>query len=312
MEETTRLTTVDETKPSPQELCEIHKEELSLFCVEDQAPLCSVCRKYWDHASHTVIPRSLAAEREKQGTGSPLNRWENSSSKSEPIHPLIIGYWNNTAALKGTAETLDGNKMDDAKKLLIETWVDLSLEKNKEEGTPANSRLQNSVTWIVLVLFIIQIVGLVTTIFVFTKAKPNLPAAAAITMSPCCPPDWVMNQGNCYHAPEAEGGWDAGQHYCSSLGASLAVIENIEKLNIALKDKGPFNHWVGLLRESDDRWKWTDGTVFNNLFEIQGDGPCAYLTQETVSSANCSAEKKWLCSQKVKIGDGSHGRCLGT
>ena len=81
------------------------------------------------------------------------------------------------------------------------------------------------------------------------EAKPNLPSAAAITMSPCCPPDWVMNQGNCYHAPEAEGGWDAGQHYCSSLGASLAVIENIEKL--VREGSAPHLTWLQVQLISD-------------------------------------------------------------
>ncbi|KAJ7317295.1 hypothetical protein JRQ81_003457 [Phrynocephalus forsythii] len=282
MEDTAKLTTVDETKLSPGGLCGIHKEELSLFCVEDQAPLCSVCRKSWDHASHTVIPRNQAAEGER-----PLFSWRH--------FPLFC-----------EAGTLDWNKKDDAEKLrLVEQCVDINLEKATEEGTPGNSRLQNSITWVVLVLFIIQIVGLVTTIFVFTKAKPNLPVAAAVATTPCCPPGWIRNQGSCYHALEEEGSWDAGQHYCSSLGASLATIENRETLNTALKGIGPFNHWVGLLRDSEDRWKWTDGTLFNNLFEVKGDGPCTYLTQEAVSRANCSAEKKSLCSQKVKSRDGS-------
>uniref|UniRef100_A0A8D2J0J3 B box-type domain-containing protein n=1 Tax=Varanus komodoensis TaxID=61221 RepID=A0A8D2J0J3_VARKO len=41
-------------------VCETHKEGLNFFCVEDQIPLCSVCRKSWDHASHTVVPENQA------------------------------------------------------------------------------------------------------------------------------------------------------------------------------------------------------------------------------------------------------------
>ncbi|XP_053154036.1 C-type lectin domain family 2 member B-like [Hemicordylus capensis] len=208
-------------------------------------------------------------------------------------------------------ETLDGNEKVGADELvLIEQWVDFNLEENKEKGPQSNSRVQNSVTWILLVLFIIQIVGLITTIFVFTMAKPDIPAA--ISATPCCPHGWIMNQASCYHFSELEGAWEAGQHHCSSLGASLAVIGNLEKLNITVKNKVPFNHWVGLHREPDDGWKWPDGTLFKNLFEVEGDGRCAYLSNWAVNSTDCSAEKKWLCSQKVKTKEGSHSHCRAT
>ncbi|XP_061475232.1 uncharacterized protein LOC133380963 isoform X2 [Rhineura floridana] len=311
MKEPTRLTTIDETKLSVKSICELHKEILDLFCVEDQTPLCSVCRKSWDHSLHTVIPRNQAAATDNQETGSPMSGWEEGFPRSEPSSSGVIGYSNVTTGFKGKGEALKGNEKEDADKLLlIDQWVDFNLEENKEEGAQSNSRVQNSITWIVLILFIIQIVGLVTTVFVFTKAKPVLPAT--ITVNPCCPLGWIMNQGNCYHVLELEGSWDAGQQHCSSLGASLAVVDNLEKLNVAVQDKGPFNHWVGLLRESSEMWKWTDGTVFNNLFEVEGDGRCAYLVKGAVSSADCSVEKKWLCSQKVKTSGGSHGRCRGT
>nr|XP_034963688.1 uncharacterized protein LOC118081328 isoform X1 [Zootoca vivipara]XP_034963689.1 uncharacterized protein LOC118081328 isoform X1 [Zootoca vivipara] len=288
-EESTRLTTVDETKESAQSICEIHKEISNLFCVEDQAPLCSVCRKSRDHSSHTVIPR-----------------WEDSFPRSEPSNAGIIGYPNTVPCIKGNGEVLGGNEKNNTDKLmqLIEPQVDFNLEENKEEGTATNSRVQNSMTWILLVLFIIQIVGLVTTIFVFTKAKVELPA-------PCCPSGWIVNQGSCYHDLQLEGSWDTSQRHCSSLSASLAVVANLEKLNVAMQDKGPFDHWVGLLRESGGSWKWIDGTDFNNLSEVEGVGDCAFLSKGVLNSADCSAEKKGLCSWKAQTRRGSHSPVLG-
>ncbi|XP_042305546.1 tripartite motif-containing protein 5-like isoform X2 [Sceloporus undulatus] len=310
MEGTTRLTTVDKTKKVDQSLCEIHKEVLNLFCVEDQALLCSVCRKSWDHTEHTVIPRNQEVKTEHQGTGRPLSGQEDSFPNTEPKSLPVIGYTNDPVDFQGK-ETLDGNEKDDTEKLvLFEQWVDFNLEEKKEEATQSNSKTQNSIIWIVLVLFIIQIAGLVTTIFVFTKAKADPEGRGVVTSTtPCCPPGWFMNQGNCYHVLELEGSWEAGQQHCSSLGASLAVIGNLEKLNDAVSDKDSFNHWVGFQRESGERWKWPNGTEFNNLFEIEGDGRCAFLIQGAVSSADCSVKKKWLCSQGVKI---SRDRCRGT
>ncbi|KAL7986346.1 hypothetical protein Chor_011512 [Crotalus horridus] len=70
MKEAVRQATVDETNWSTQEVCMIHKEDLSHFCLEDQVPLCSLCRKSWDHAAHTVISRN---QPENQATGNVLN-----------------------------------------------------------------------------------------------------------------------------------------------------------------------------------------------------------------------------------------------
>lgn len=73
MEETRILATIDETQlPAEKEVCEKHKEGLEtkkhtdLFCMEDQTPICTVCRNSWDHASHTVIPQKQEARKTNQ------------------------------------------------------------------------------------------------------------------------------------------------------------------------------------------------------------------------------------------------------
>ncbi|KAF7236232.1 C-type lectin domain family 2 member B [Varanus komodoensis] len=318
MEGTASVKTVDETTHAADSVCETHKEGLNFFCVEDQIPLCSVCRKSWDHASHTVVPENQARKMDSRETGSPLSgrsfcflcSYESSFPKSKPTDPTSVGYSNTTAGFKGKGEALDGTAKGDTDRLeLIEQWVDFNLEEKKEDRQ-SNARVQNSITWIVLVLFIIQIVGLVTTIFVFMKAKPDLPGTAAA--SHCCPPGWVRSQGHCYRDPGLEGPWEAGQRHCSLLGASLAVIEDLEKLIGTVPSKGPLNHWVGLLQESEASWRWPDGTAFSNAFEVQGKERCAYLSDGVVKSTDCSVGKKWLCSQKAKRSAGSRSHCGAT
>ncbi|XP_054834261.1 C-type lectin domain family 2 member D-like isoform X2 [Eublepharis macularius] len=302
MGDSPRLTTVEKTELSSENVYEKHEEDVHLFCKEDQIPLCEVCGESKIHESHTLIPREQTASTKKQETGSSL------SGRKEDSHTSASGNSDVTSGSKG--DTLSGNEKDHTDELvLIEQWVDFNFNDSKEEGTQSNSRIQNSITWIVLILFTIQIVGLVTTIFVFTMAKPNLPSSH--TAAPCCPHGWIMTQGSCYHFLDMEGAWGAGQQHCSSLGASLAVIDNLEKLNASVHHKGPFNHWVGLLREPGEIWKWPDGTVFNNHFEVEGEGQCAYLNNGFVSSTDCSVEKKWLCSHKARQ-EGSPGRCKGT
>ncbi|XP_048343746.1 C-type lectin domain family 2 member D-like isoform X1 [Sphaerodactylus townsendi] len=306
MGDSSRPVTAEETEVSAEGVCEKHGEDVHLFCMEDQIPLCAVRRESKAHELHTEIPREQTASMKYQGTGSSRSGWK------EELRPSTSGDSNITSDSKENGEKLSGNEKDHTDELmLMEQWVDFNFSERKEEGTRSNSRIQNSIIWIVLVVFTIQIVGLVTTILVFTMAKTDV--RPSVTPTPCCPHGWIMSQGRCFHFLDLEGGWDAGQQHCSSLGASLAVIDNFEKLNqsVAVHHKGPFNHWVGLLRQPGESWKWPDGTAFNNQFEVGGDGPCAYLNNGIVSSTDCSTEKKYLCSQRARQ-ERSPGHCRET
>ncbi|XP_030055756.1 E3 ubiquitin-protein ligase TRIM39-like isoform X3 [Microcaecilia unicolor] len=53
-------------RPKEENLCEKHKEELKLFCEEDQKLICIICRESRDHKSHTVIPIEEAAQEYKE------------------------------------------------------------------------------------------------------------------------------------------------------------------------------------------------------------------------------------------------------
>ncbi|XP_075769303.1 zinc finger protein RFP-like isoform X2 [Pelodiscus sinensis] len=46
-------------------VCEEHQEVLKLFCEEDQAPICVICRESWAHRAHTVLPIAEAAQEYK-------------------------------------------------------------------------------------------------------------------------------------------------------------------------------------------------------------------------------------------------------
>ncbi|XP_058022864.1 C-type lectin domain family 2 member E-like [Ahaetulla prasina] len=120
---------------------------------------------------------------------------------------------------------------------------------------------------------------------------------------------WHMSQGNCYHVLETQESWNASQNRCLSLGATLAVLGDLEKLIGAVNVREPFNHWIGLHRSSEDRWKWPDGTLFKNLFKVEGDGCCAYLRSRAASSGDCAVGKKGLCSLKGLM---NHKLCRST
>ncbi|NWH47660.1 CLC2E protein, partial [Fregata magnificens] len=108
---------------------------------------------------------------------------------------------------------------------------------------------------------------------------------------------WLGFQGKCYYFSAVESNWTTAQESCVALGASLAIISTMDELVFIKRCKGEANHWFGLRKEKDDSWWWTNGTAFNNWFEVRGGGPCAYLNQERISSSLCHTKKNWLCSR---------------
>nr|XP_039317706.1 early activation antigen CD69 isoform X3 [Saimiri boliviensis boliviensis] len=56
-------------------------------------------------------------------------------------------------------------------------------------------------------------------------------------------------------------------------------------------------HWIGLSRKPEDSWKWTNGTTFNNWFEITGNGFYAFLNVDGVYSSRGLIDIKWICSK---------------
>ncbi|NXG40197.1 CLC2E protein, partial [Dromaius novaehollandiae] len=108
---------------------------------------------------------------------------------------------------------------------------------------------------------------------------------------------WLGFRGKCYYFSVDESDWDTSWASCKSMDASLASIDDLEELIFVKRCKGHANHWFGLRKAGNESWKWSDGTAFNNWFEVRGGGPCAYLNEERVSSSLCHTQKNWLCSK---------------
>ncbi|KAL0163417.1 hypothetical protein M9458_042813, partial [Cirrhinus mrigala] len=46
-------------------LCDVHDEKLNLFCLDDQQPVCLVCRDSRKHANHSFCPMDEAVMNNK-------------------------------------------------------------------------------------------------------------------------------------------------------------------------------------------------------------------------------------------------------
>ncbi|XP_032643788.1 C-type lectin domain family 2 member B-like [Chelonoidis abingdonii] len=175
------------------------------------------------------------------------------------------------------------------------------LKSRGEPDNPANSTFKKAavsesrgVFIAIVVVLVVIIIALAAALGVEkSKQPPPCPAVAC-----WCPDGWFRNQGIYYYFSKSEGNWTYSQSFCSSHAASLAVIESLQELDSLLPYKGKLDHWIGLWKDTDQVWKWANGTKFDHWFQIQGGADCAYLDEElTVISSSCSTSRKWICSK---------------
>ncbi|XP_037059994.1 C-type lectin domain family 2 member D11-like isoform X2 [Peromyscus leucopus] len=92
--------------------------------------------------------------------------------------------------------------------------------------------------------------------------------------------------------------WPSSQTFCMAQEAHLAQFDSLEELNFLIRYKGDSTHWIGLHREtSQNPWRWTDSTKYNNLVPIRGEGQYAYLSDRGISSGKEYMPRKWICSK---------------
>ncbi|XP_039373047.1 C-type lectin domain family 2 member D-like isoform X3 [Mauremys reevesii] len=143
------------------------------------------------------------------------------------------------------------------------------------------------------------ITALIITVIALAARKPPRCPRSPPHVTAACPDGWVGYQGKCFYFSETEENWSASQSHCSALNAFLASIDSLPELDFMLHYKGIPYRWIGLQREQGEGqpWKWTNGTIFNNLFQVRGEGQCAYLDENGVSSSRCYSERHFICKR---------------
>ncbi|XP_074020885.1 C-type lectin domain family 2 member B-like isoform X2 [Numenius arquata] len=125
----------------------------------------------------------------------------------------------------------------------------------------------------------------------------------SLAAPPVLPSCWEKGIGfgeKCFYFLEEEADWNGSASSCLALGAHLATIDSQEELYFLLRYGSSLHYWIGLRRESSGPWKWFNGSLYNNLFDVRGMGQCAYINQDGISSDWCSQTKYSLCSHLQK------------
>ncbi|XP_037370267.1 C-type lectin domain family 2 member D-like [Talpa occidentalis] len=122
-----------------------------------------------------------------------------------------------------------------------------------------------------------------------------------------CPEGWIGFGSKCFYFSDDIENWTFSQQFCMSQKANLVQIETLKEMNFLKRYKGPIDHWIGLSRESPNHsWKWAGNAGYNITFVIRGDGECAYLNDNGVSSGRIYTDRKWICSKPNNQTDKRH------
>ncbi|XP_077026103.1 early activation antigen CD69 [Tamandua tetradactyla] len=155
------------------------------------------------------------------------------------------------------------------------------------------------------VLAVVITVSLIITVIALAVGQYNCPGQYLSLVPPdshvtSCSDEWVGHQRKCYLFSTMKRNWSLAQNSCSNHGASLAVIDS-EKDMIFLKQYvGGTEHWIGLNSEAGETWKWSNGKVFSNWFNLTGSENCAFLNSTEISREECQNNLHWICSKPSK------------
>uniref|UniRef100_A0A8B9US10 C-type lectin domain-containing protein n=1 Tax=Anas zonorhyncha TaxID=75864 RepID=A0A8B9US10_9AVES len=137
---------------------------------------------------------------------------------------------------------------------------------------------------------------LIAIIALAARKCPSCPSP----ILPSCPGNGIRFGEKCFYFVEDEANWNKSQSFCLSQGAQLATIDSQEDLRFLLRYGHALYYWVSLHREGFDPWRWCNGSLFNNLFSIWGNGQCAYINLDGVSSNSCSQLTYLVCSHPLQ------------
>nr|XP_020506487.1 macrophage mannose receptor 1-like [Labrus bergylta] len=114
-----------------------------------------------------------------------------------------------------------------------------------------------------------------------------------------CLPFWMPYGRYCYGVYDGQQGfsWPDSQHYCQSIKAELVSIHSRAEVEFIRNLNYTNNHniWIGLTRDNNFGWGWTDRTSLGFLNWAQGEPNAAFHPGE-VAEENCVemyADGRW-------------------
>ncbi|XP_075451448.1 C-type lectin domain family 2 member B-like isoform X2 [Ascaphus truei] len=114
-----------------------------------------------------------------------------------------------------------------------------------------------------------------------------------------CPDDWMLVSGRCYYFSERETDWKSSEKFCTDAGGSLVMLKDNKTEEVVNRLKNKYDYWIGLKKDAQGKWKWSDGTLYTGKIAPEEDGSqldCAYLDSR-IGVLHCSSQRRWICTK---------------
>uniref|UniRef100_A0A2K5QYC8 C-type lectin domain family 2 member D n=1 Tax=Cebus imitator TaxID=2715852 RepID=A0A2K5QYC8_CEBIM len=136
-----------------------------------------------------------------------------------------------------------------------------------------------TLNWCLFFLIVFLTIILCGMTITLRAIRTNCHQEPPVCLQAACPESWIGFQRKCFYFSDDTKNWTSSQRFCDSQDANLALVENFQELNFLLRYKGPSDHWIGLSREQDQPWKWTNGTEWTRLLAIKEGGANLYVAK---------------------------------
>ncbi|XP_024079421.1 zinc finger protein RFP-like [Terrapene carolina triunguis] len=259
---------------------------------ESQKVLCDLLKNFRELAPELGLLENLSSEVQRQVSGEDPTEDVPDNLKQEDTSVCLLNcedgeYNSDSCEEQVVVPTLKQNNSTDS----------INVEPEEAIGNWFDSKFRRCDAWkiIAAVIATVLLAVILTAVIVWSVSKASVtPPDSRAT---CCPEKWIGYEGKCYLFSEDEADWTSSQHFCSSPGASLAWLDTPQEKDFLMQYQGYLDAWIGLRREPGQPWKWPNGSVFNNLFQIGEGGECAYIYKNTVSSSRCYTQRNCICSK---------------
>ncbi|XP_053153273.1 C-type lectin domain family 2 member D-like isoform X2 [Hemicordylus capensis] len=161
-------------------------------------------------------------------------------------------------------------------------------------GDRVNTKFSKTVIYKTLIIILALLLIVFISLYATERANRKQPPVET-----SCLQGWIMNKGMCYLFSATDETWSSSQSNCSSYGGSFVTIDTQEEREF-VERKADTDYWINLQRESVEQpWKWPNGSLVDDRFQIGGEGLCAYLNDKVVSSTYCDQRRNWICRMPV-------------
>uniref|UniRef100_A0A8D0PPU8 C-type lectin domain-containing protein n=1 Tax=Sus scrofa TaxID=9823 RepID=A0A8D0PPU8_PIG len=112
-----------------------------------------------------------------------------------------------------------------------------------------------------------------------------------------CPDNWIGFQDKCYYFSKEEKNWNSSRDSCLSENANLVLISTPEEMQFLKRYKCTSDHWI---HPGSQTKPWTERSTLNHWLTTKENEVCPYLNEDSIATARCYTERKWICKKKIR------------